>query len=66
MGTQTRHEPTPAEEAFFKRHPKLGKAMEELRDEEAWRRMEKHELKAELHREEARRILDNLMRELGI
>lgn len=66
MSKAAGHERTPEEEAFFKRNPELGRAMEALPDEEFWRRIEERRLKAKLHREEAERILDKLKRELGI
>lgn len=64
MGTRTGNQRTPDEEAFFKRYPELGKAMEELQDEESWQRMKERRLKVELHLENSRRILDELKRSL--
>jgi hypothetical protein len=64
MRTRGRQELTPDEEAFFRRYPELGKAMEELRDEESWKRMEKRRLKIEMHLENSRRIRDELKRSL--
>lgn len=64
MGTRTGNQRTPDEEAFFKRYPELGKAMEELQDEESWQRMKERSLKVELHLENSRRILDELKRSL--
>lgn len=52
MTVQTRHEPD--------------KATKEMRDEESRRKTMDPLLKAELHLENLRRILDDLRRELGI
>ncbi|HEX5527803.1 MAG TPA: hypothetical protein VFX44_11495 [Solirubrobacterales bacterium] len=64
MGMRRGHEVTPDEEAFFQRHPELGKSMEKLRDEESWKRMKERRLKIEMHLENSRRILDELKRSL--
>lgn len=60
------YNPTPAEERLFKRHPELGKAMEELGGEERFRRMDKIIADAEAHLEESGKIIDKWKRELGV
>jgi hypothetical protein len=57
------YEPTPAEEeAFFARNPELGKAMEALRDEEPYRRMERLRREAEEALAGAREALEEMER----